>query len=87
MLARRVLLPAMLAVLLLLVSCTDSKDVFVRRTGAEGATGPTAYALPQGGTFDSPVSVTLSADEPATIYYTLDGSDPLASQTEYTAYC
>jgi hypothetical protein len=85
MLIRCMLLPAMFSALLLLASCTDSRDVFVRQsTMTEGETGPTAYAIPQGNTFDSPVSVILSTDEPAAIYYALDGSDPLVTLTEYT---
>ncbi|MEM9557440.1 MAG: PHB depolymerase family esterase [Acidobacteriota bacterium] len=39
-------------------------------------TPPTVTANPAGGTYSSAVSVTLTANEPATIRYTLDGSTP-----------
>ena len=41
---------------------------------------PTVTATPPGGNFTGPVAnVTLTASEPASIVYTLDGSDPLVS--------
>lgn len=52
----------------------------------EGFTGYSeqpAVSLP-GGLYDRPVSVSLSAPEGASIYYTLDGSDPDASSLRYT---
>jgi subtilisin family serine protease len=39
-------------------------------------TPPVTTATPSGGTYASPQSVTLAANEPATIYYTTDGSTP-----------
>ena len=48
-------------------------------------TPPVTSADPPGGTYDSPQTVTLSADEPATIYYTLDGSDPTTGSSVYTS--
>ena len=42
-------------------------------------TSPTASANPVGGIYNSAQSVTLTANEPATIYYTIDGSDPTAT--------
>ena len=38
-------------------------------------TPPNTTAEPSGGTYNS-VTVTLTANEPATIYYTIDGTDP-----------
>jgi hypothetical protein len=38
-----------------------------------------------GGTFTGTESVTMAANEPADIYYTLDGSMPTTSSTKYTA--
>lgn len=38
---------------------------------------------PMGGKFDGPVEVTITAEEGATIYYTLDGSRPGSGATRY----
>jgi len=38
--------------------------------------GPTVFASPSGGSFSGPVVITLSANEPSTIFYTVDGSNP-----------
>ncbi|NWG38178.1 chitobiase/beta-hexosaminidase C-terminal domain-containing protein, partial [Nitrososphaera sp.] len=48
-------------------------------------TPPTVTASPPGGTYSSQQSVTLSADEPATIYYTTDGSTPTTSSPVYSS--
>ncbi len=49
-------------------------------------TPPLVEADPAGGNFSAAQSVTLSADEPATIYYTLDSTEPtVASQVYDTA--
>lgn len=42
-------------------------------------TPPVVTASPAGGTFVAPQAVVLTANEPATIYYTLDGSLPTTS--------
>src|SRR5206468_708888 len=42
---------------------------------------PTVSASPAGGTYTSAKSVTLTASEPATIYYTKDGTTPTTSST------
>ncbi len=47
-------------------------------------TAPTVSASPVGGTFMAAQSVTLTASEPGTIYYTTDGSDPTTSGTRQT---
>lgn len=44
-------------------------------------TPPILTLSPAGGSFASPVTVTLSMNESGTIYYTTDGSDPLSSGT------
>jgi len=47
-------------------------------------TPPTVTASPVGGTYNAPVDVTLTANESANIYYTLDGSAPTISSTLYS---
>ena len=47
------------------------------------ATPPTTTASPAGGTYTSAQSVTLTANETATIYYTTDGSTPTTSSAVY----
>ncbi|HDU1185817.1 TPA: chitobiase/beta-hexosaminidase C-terminal domain-containing protein, partial [Listeria monocytogenes] len=67
---------------------TDQKSWFYW----DGATGgsatdtvaPVVTVSPAGGTFNSAQSVTLSANEPATIYYTLNGSTPTTSSSVYS---
>lgn len=49
----------------------------------EGIT-PTTKAFPVGGNYDHPVTVTLEADVEATIYYTVDGSDPRTNGIVYS---
>lgn len=48
-------------------------------------TAPTVGTSPRGGTFATSLTVTLAANEPATIYYTLDGSTPTVSSPQYSA--
>jgi len=48
-------------------------------------TAPTVQASPNTGTYNTVQNVTLSADEPATIYYTTDGTTPTSSSNQYTA--
>jgi hypothetical protein len=48
-------------------------------------TKPVTTASPLGGTFTAPVTVTLTVNEPATTYYTVDGSTPTTSSTVYTS--
>lgn len=45
----------------------------------QDTTPPSVGATPPGGTYAAAQSVTLAAGEPATIYYTLDGSAPTTS--------
>ena len=46
---------------------------------------PVVTAIPAGGSNGGPLTVTLSANEPATIYYTVDGSTPTTTvSTIYT---
>jgi hypothetical protein len=48
-------------------------------------TAPIVTISPAAGTYTSIQSVTLTANEAATIYYTLDGSTPTTSSTVYSA--
>lgn len=48
-------------------------------------TPPVITASPNGGTFGTTQTVMLSADETATIYYTLDGSTPTTNSAIYNA--
>ena len=45
------------------------------------ATPPTVTANPAGGLYQAPQSVVLTASEPATIYYTTDGTTPTTAST------
>ncbi len=47
-------------------------------------TPPVTTATPAGGSYTGTQSVTLSASEPATTYYTTDGTTPTAASTVYT---
>ncbi|GAM10157.1 hypothetical protein OR1_02445 [Geobacter sp. OR-1] len=49
------------------------------------ATGPVVTASPFGGTYAAPQNVTLTANEPSTIYYTIDGSAPTTASGVYTS--
>ncbi|WP_024819835.1 chitobiase/beta-hexosaminidase C-terminal domain-containing protein [Arthrobacter sp. 31Y] len=44
---------------------------------------PVVTATPTGGTYDVGQKVTLAANEPATIYYTVDGSTPTTASSKY----
>ncbi|MBM2838419.1 MAG: hypothetical protein HW415_1044 [Deltaproteobacteria bacterium] len=48
-------------------------------------TPPTTVASPTGGKYTGTQTVALTANEPATIYYTTNGTDPTTSSTVYTA--
>jgi YD repeat-containing protein len=48
-------------------------------------TAPVVSASPVGGTFTSAQSVTLSTNEQATIYYTIDGSTPTIASPVYSS--
>jgi Chitobiase/beta-hexosaminidase C-terminal domain/FG-GAP-like repeat len=52
--------------------------------GAADTTAPVVTASPPGGQYAVGQAITLSANEPATIYYTTNGSVPTRSSTAYT---
>jgi N-acetylneuraminic acid mutarotase len=49
------------------------------------AIGPVVTASPVGGSYATPQTVTLTTNEPATIYYTLDGSTPTTASGVFTS--
>ena len=53
-------------------------------TGTSDNIAPVTTATPPGGFYSTSQSVTLTANEPATIYYTTNGSIPTVSSTVYT---
>jgi hypothetical protein len=55
-----------------------------RRQDPRDTTPPSASAVPPAGVYKSIQTVTLSADEPSTFYYTVDGSDPAQSGLVYS---
>lgn len=46
---------------------------------------PTVTATPAGSTFNTAQSITLTASEPSTIYFTTYSTDPTISSKQYTA--
>lgn len=52
---------------------------------AADTTAPTTTAAPVAGTYTAAQNVTLTANEPATIYYTTNGTTPTTSSTVYSA--
>jgi len=65
------------------VKAGETTVVNIRMAKAD-ATAPTTTAVPAGGTYSSAQSVTLTANEASTIYYTADGSTPTAGSTVYS---
>ncbi|HEU4412140.1 MAG TPA: PHB depolymerase family esterase [Polyangiaceae bacterium] len=65
---------------------TADNDTQVNVTGGVAdTTPPVTTATPAGGTFTQPVSVSLSANEPATTFFTLDGSAPTTGSPQFSA--
>ncbi len=63
---------------------TTNSSTPVKITGLKlDVTPPTVWASPAGGLYKSSQQVTLSASEPASIYYTADGTTPTASSMLY----
>lgn len=60
-------------------------SVTITTSAPTDTTAPTVTANPVGGTFTSTQSVTLSANETATIYYTTDGSTPTTASSVYSS--
>ncbi len=68
----------------LATACGDdssAKDAGTDFDAAPDSDAPTTVASPAGGTFRELPEVTMTASESATIYYTVDGSDPTTSST------
>ena len=64
-------------------SCTDKETVYIPYVSPD-ETPPTTRAIPPGGTYNSQQAVVLFTDEPATIYYTTDGSEPDEASVQYS---
>ena len=58
-------------------------ETYVIDAGSD-TTPPVTSASPAGGSYSSPVSVTLSVNESATTYYTTDGSTPNTGSSVYS---
>ena len=57
---------------------------YIINGGVPDTTPPVTTASPAGGTYNNSVTVTLSVNEPATTYYTTDGSTPTTSSPVYS---
>ncbi len=65
-------------------SASDVKSNYITVTEpTPDITPPTVTANPTGGNYNTPQNVALTANEPATIYYTTNGSDPTPASTQY----
>lgn len=62
----------------------DFNSVVITYEDGGVVTIPAPTFSPAGGTFYSPVNVTISAATGATIYYTIDGNDPTTSSSVYS---
>lgn len=66
-------------------AANNASNIINVNTFTVTATVDDPVASPEGGTYDSPQSVTLTSSTPgAAIYYTADGTTPTASSTVYT---
>jgi hypothetical protein len=68
-------------VLLVIAGCSKRS----KKGNAQDTMPPVTMANPPGGTYDTSVSVTLSSNEPTSIYYTTDGSTPTSASSLYTS--
>jgi hypothetical protein len=67
------------------VKSTSTGTATTTGTGTAGdKTPPITTADPPGGTHASALSVTLTSNEPATVYYTTDGREPTVSDNDGT---
>ena len=62
---------------------TSSMASYAPGTVTIDRTPPTVQASPRGGTYSSPQNVVLTANEPATIFFTLDGTNPSSDSPRY----
>jgi len=68
------------------VTTTTNKEGPATTTTFTTITPPlVVYSTPGTGSYWAPVSVVLAASEPATIYYTLDGTSPTTRSARYSA--
>ena|GEM_PF-2374481 len=69
----------------IVISTTSIPADYIPGAVVSDTTAPSTTANPAGGTFTSAQSVTLSANEAATIYYTTNGTTPTTSSTVYSS--
>jgi hypothetical protein len=62
----------------------SSQTVYAPASITVDHTPPVVSALPAGGSFSEPVAVSITTDEPGTIYYTLDGGEPDINAAVYS---
>ena len=66
-------------------SSSKALSIVIASTSSVDITPPVVTASVAGGTYNSTQNVTLSANEPATIYYTTNGTAPTVSSPVYAA--
>ena len=69
----------------IITNATVTKTVYAPGSVIVDRTPPVVTASPSGGQYTGSQSVTLSANEPSTIYFTLDGTTPSKISPVYTA--
>ncbi len=75
---------ALAGLLLLMAGCGGGGGGGGASEETADTTPPVVSASPAPGTYDTTITVTLVANETATIYYTTDGSDPTPDSPTYT---
>ncbi len=61
----------------------DTSVTVTNAPGGQDTTAPVTSASPAGGSYNGPVTVMLTANEPASTFYTVDGSAPTTQSLAY----